>query len=101
MEEKPAATDFAEEPRSNPASASDDEGMGAAALAEAIVKGIPPAEGGPSWEEASSAQKRDRAVYVAGRGAISILKAVGFTIAALFAAVFGLASKQNPRKKYR
>ena len=36
----------------------------------------------------TSVQKRDRVVYIAGRNAISILKAVAFIIAALFASVF-------------
>lgn len=74
-------------------------GMGGTDLLEAVLDGNPPAEGGPSWENASSGEKRDRVIYVIGRALLATGKAIVLVIAALFSAVFGLASKQNPRKK--
>lgn len=73
--------------------------MSRAKLFEAVFDGNPPAEGGPSWEEASSGEKRDRVIYIIGRALLATGKTIVFVIAALFSAVFGLASKQNPRKK--
>lgn len=73
--------------------------MSGTELFEAVLNGNPPAEGGPSWEEASSGEKRDRVIYVIGRALLAAGKAIVLVIAALFSAVFGLASKQNPRKK--
>ena len=51
-----------------------------------------------TWEECSAEEKRERAADVAGRGILAALKAAVFVIAALFAAVLGLAFEQNPRK---
>ncbi|MEF2593737.1 MAG: hypothetical protein U0M51_04250 [Eggerthellaceae bacterium] len=51
-----------------------------------------------TWEECDAAEKRGRVADVAGRGILAALKAAAFIIAALFAAVLGLAFKQNPRK---
>lgn len=74
-------------------------GVGGTELLEAVLDGNPPAEGGPSWENASSGEKRDRVIYVIGRALLATGKAIVLVIAALFSTVFGLASKQNPRKK--
>ena len=87
------------EDQANSSADKSDGGMGGTELLEAVLDGNPPAEGGPSWEGASSGEKRDRMIYVIGRALIAIGKAFVFVTAALFSAVFGLASKQNPRKK--
>lgn len=87
------------EVQTNPDTRKSNSGMGGTELLEAVLDGNPPAEGGPSWEEASSGEKRDRVVYIVGRALIAAGKAIVLVIAALFSAVFGLASKQNPRKK--
>ena len=72
--------------------------MSGTELFKAVLDGNPPAKGGPSWEEASSGEKRDRIVYIIGSALLAIGKAFVFVAAALFSAVFRLASKQNPRK---
>lgn len=51
------------------------------------------------WESLSKNDKIKRGFYVAGIMLLKALKGVAFVIAALFASVFGLASKQNRRRK--
>lgn len=52
-----------------------------------------------AWEDLPKSAKVKRGFYVAGIMLLKALKSVAFVIAALFAAVFGLASKQNRRRK--
>ena len=87
------------ESQASPSTDKSDDGMGGTELLEAVLDGNPPAEGGPSWEDASSGEKRDRVIYVIGKALLAAGKAIVLVVAALFSAVFGLASKQNPRKK--
>ena len=51
------------------------------------------------WDSLSKNDKIKRGFYVAGIMLLKALKGVAFVVAALFAAVFGLAEKQHPRKK--
>ena len=51
------------------------------------------------WEDLPKSAKIKRGFYVAGVMLLKVLKGVVFVIAALFAAVFGLAEKQNRRRK--
>lgn len=52
-----------------------------------------------AWEDLPKSAKVKRGFYVAGIMLLKALKGVAFVIAALFASVFGLASKQNRRRK--
>ena len=52
-----------------------------------------------AWEDLPKSAKIKRGFYVAGVMLLKALKGVAFVVAALFAAVFGLAEKQHPRKK--
>lgn len=51
------------------------------------------------WDSLSKNDKIKRGFYIAGVMLLKALKGVAFVFAALFAAVFGLAEKQHPRKK--